>query len=211
MPDSTDNFTNQFTFLNYSSPGQSALHRRAVKSHISSKYRIGVRLQTQTRYALPQRTSPAGPETPKPKRPRNEKAPPCIAISSPSLGSAQLPSPLEVGFSGTRADPFTSFPGQVTPCSSRALDYFVQGMSPVVEPLVLAMNMPNPLMVWMYPLAMSHESGYHSVVALSLGYLEKRLTPAARASTEVIYHRCKPCHSCELTCLTSKVHQMMVC
>src|ERR1700712_1337680 len=107
------------------------------------------------------------------------------------ISHRERPSPLEVGFSGTRAGPFKSVAGQVTPCAPHALEYFFRGISPLMEPLLRAMNIPNAFMIWMYPLIMSHESAYYSVVALSQAYLENILTPAVRASPEVIYHRYK--------------------
>ncbi len=60
-----------------------------------------------------------------------------------------------------------------------------------MEPLLLAVNMANPLLIWMFPLIMSHESAYHGAVALSQAYLEKRQAPSSIPSTEVIYHRRK--------------------
>lgn len=64
MAATTDDMAHTFTFLNYNTPEQSASHRRAVKSHISSKYRTAIRQHAEPRYALPQRLAfkPATPD-----------------------------------------------------------------------------------------------------------------------------------------------------
>ena len=191
MPNSRGNLANGFTFLNYSNPDHNAHHRRAVKSHISSKYRTSVRKQTQTRYALPLKNGQAEAEFEKPRPQQDGPSSPRTAIVPPRLGSARTPSPLEASFSGMRVNPFTSLPGEITPCVARALDYYVQGISALLEPLLVALDMPNPLMVWVYPLILSHESLYHGVVALSQACLENALRPMVNASAEVIFHRGK--------------------
>lgn len=192
----------RFTFLNYNTPTHSASHRRAVKSHISSKYRTAVRQQAHPRYALPQRDdrsegssrSVQGDETPTDESRRKKKE----GTNSPSTPSTPqnyswppTPSPLQIAFLGTRVDPFRSFPGQQTPCVVGALDYYTQVLSPLHQPLLVAVSLVNPMMSWALPVILSHESAFHAGVALSQAYLEMRQDPTARPSQEVGFHRYK--------------------
>lgn len=196
MASSNNASANSFTFLNYHDPKHNASHRKTVKSHISSKYRTAVRQQAQPRYALPRRIGPlptspdaAGDELVIATRVHKRDTDPYTPDSSP--GMPWTPSPLEINFHGIRVDPFRSFPGQQTPCVTNALDYYTQEISPLMEPLLLAVHMVNPLMVWIYPLVLSDESSFHGAVALSQAYLEKRQDPSARLSSEVVFHRRK--------------------
>ncbi|KAJ9611509.1 hypothetical protein H2200_004693 [Cladophialophora chaetospira] len=191
MPKAQDNTTTEFTFLNYDNPDHNVSHRKAVKSHVSGKYRTNVRLQTHPRYALPHRGSLPENEATR-ARPRRNPRPASPILPEVSTRQWHRPlSPVEVGFSGFRVDQFKSFPGQITPCVPKALDYYTQAISPMMEPFLLAVGMANPLMIWMYPLILSHESAYHSAVALSQASLEKRHAPTAIASLEVLHHRRK--------------------
>ncbi|OAL33333.1 hypothetical protein AYO20_07344 [Fonsecaea nubica] len=193
MPPTTkQDVTKTFTFLNYDNPDHSASHRRLVKSHISSKYRAAVRQQTQPRYALPHHASKGSEQDSLPKHTHKRTHSSLESQDeSPDRPLSRPPSPLEVSFSGTRMDPFKSWPGQETPGVTRALDYYTQAISPLMQPLFLTFNMANPLMVWMYPLILSHGSAYHAAVAMSQAYLEKSQAPSATASSEVTFHRRK--------------------
>nr|KAK5440906.1 hypothetical protein LTR18_007510 [Exophiala xenobiotica] len=100
-----------------------------------------------------------------------------------------VPSPVEFSFNGLRNDPFNSLPGKYTNCVPGALDYYTQVLGPLHEPLLVAVNMVNPMMTWMFPLLLKHESAFHGAIALSQAYLEKRQNPAAKLSSEVAFHR----------------------
>ncbi|OQU97346.1 Fungal specific transcription factor domain-containing protein [Cladophialophora immunda] len=191
MPAARHKVANAFTFLNYDNPDHSASHRRLVKSHISSKYRAAIRQQAQPRYALPHQAKNGEEQDSQPNSRRKRTQTSLESDASPICRWSRAPSPLEVSFSGTRADPFRSLPGQETPCVTQALDYYTQAISPLMQPLFLTVKMANPLMVWMYPLILSHESAYHCAVALSQAYLEKSRAPTGKASAEVTFHRRK--------------------
>ncbi|KAJ4512159.1 hypothetical protein HRR83_006123 [Exophiala dermatitidis] len=194
-PDETS--PKRFTFLNYNTPNHSASHRRAVKSHISSKYRTAVRQQSHPRYALPRRhdrsesSSRLSQEAGEPSdTQRLETKTGAESPSPPEDPSWQLiPSPVKIGFSGTRVDPFNSFPGQQTPCVVGALDHFTQVLSPLHQPLLVAVNLVNPMMSWAFPLILSHEAAFHAGIALSQAYLESRQDPTIKPSAEVGFHR----------------------
>ena len=197
-----------FTFLNYDTPKHSAIHRRAVKSHISSKYRTARRQQAEPRYALPQRLAlqPPPVETPDTTSlslKTNRRSPRTPLIERRRVQQQSISSPLTINFHGLRADPFHSLPGQQTPCVTSALDYYVQVLSPLHEPLLLAVNMVNPMMTWAFPLIISHESAYHAAVALSQAYLEKRGSPTSPPSQEVDFHRRKA-----VTILRERLHEL---
>ncbi|EXJ81164.1 hypothetical protein A1O3_07454 [Capronia epimyces CBS 606.96] len=178
-----------FTFLLYNTPTHSAHHRRAVKSHVSSKYRTAVRLRQQAlaRHALYHHDDRV--EDP---RPNTEEVGPAVderrGLTSSPL---QKSSPLKMGFGGTRIDPFNSYPGQQTPCVAGALDYYTQVLSPLHQPLLVAVNVANPTMSWAFPVIMSHESAFHAAVALSQAYLEKARCSTASPSQEIYFHRYK--------------------
>ncbi|KIW38266.1 uncharacterized protein PV06_09247 [Exophiala oligosperma] len=202
MANSNDNAANSFTFVDYqNTPNHSASHRRAVKSHISSKYRTSVRQQKQPRYALPQRSPLAaneaagrgseGSEVSSVDRRRLKRSQTQSPATPQTLSFLQTPSPLEMNFNGIRTDPFDVLPGQRTPCVRTALDYYTQVLSPLHEPLLMAMNTVNPMMTWVYPLILNHESAFHGAVALSQAYLEKRQNPIMPFSREVDFHRRK--------------------
>ncbi|OAP61427.1 hypothetical protein AYL99_03630 [Fonsecaea erecta] len=191
MPAAKHQVSNAFTFLNYDNPDHSASHRRLVKSHISSKYRASIRQQTQPRYALPCQARNAQDQDSLPKSRRKKPQTSPQSDGSSSCRWSRAPSPLEVGFGGIRMDPFRSLPGQATPCVSQALDYYTQKISPLMQPLFQTIKMANPLMIWMFPLILSHESAYHGAVALSQAYLEKCRAPTREASAEVKFHRRK--------------------
>ncbi|KIV77077.1 hypothetical protein PV11_08913 [Exophiala sideris] len=196
---SKDNSENSFTFLNYNTPKHSASHRRAVKSHISSKYRTAIRQQAQPRYALPQR-SPEGVSS-SPTKTEDEEASlilrrrPRKALSgspvTPEELEARFPSPLQHGFNGLRVDPFGVLPGPQTPCVANALDYYVQVITPLHEPLLVALNGANPMRSWVFPLILQHKTAFHAAVALSQAYFEKAHAPGAPLSHEVGFHRQK--------------------
>ncbi|KAK5064744.1 hypothetical protein LTR84_000578 [Exophiala bonariae] len=200
MSPTPDPTTNAFTFLNYDSPGHNASHRRAVKSHISSKYRTAVRQQAQPRYALPHRATPesittltrAGSEqttSPKPKR----RKPTPVSQPEPDdlnrIHQSAITSTLPLISGALRTDPFNSLPGRQTPCVAGALDYYIKILSPLQEPLQLTIGMTSPLMSWVFPVFISHESAYHGAVALSQAYMEKQRFPMSRPSAEVGFHR----------------------
>ncbi|KAL6243300.1 hypothetical protein RBB50_009852 [Rhinocladiella similis] len=200
MANSNDNAANSFTFVDYqNTPKHSASHRRAVKSHISSKYRTSVRQQNQPRYALPQRSPSGANEAAGEGREASEavsvvrRRPRRSHTQSPAtpqtLTFSQIPSPLEMNFNGIRTDPFDALPGTRTPCVTTALDYYTQVLSPLHEPLLMAMNTVNPMMTWVFPLLLKHESAFHGAVALSQAYLEKRQNPILPFSQEVDFHR----------------------
>ncbi|KEF61286.1 uncharacterized protein A1O9_02851 [Exophiala aquamarina CBS 119918] len=198
MADTTDRNAQAFTFLNYNTPSHSASHRRAVKSHISSKYRTAVRQQAEPRYALPQRlafeTLPADVvdhRTTAPVRKRKRSSPESQQIGLRKLAQPPILSPITTISAGFRTDPFDSLPGERTPCVTRALDYYVNVLSPLQEPLRLTLNMVNPLMTLIFPLIVSNQSTYHGAVALSQAYLEKNYSPTSRPSPEVDFHRQK--------------------
>lgn len=200
MASSKENSDNAFTFLNYNTPNHSASHRRAVKSHISSKYRTAVRQQAQPRYALPQRSPGEGSSSPAKTeddeasvvvRRRPRKSHPSSPATPEEVTTPRLPSPFEVGFSGLRADPFGVLPGPQTPCVANALDYYVQVITPLHEPLLVALNGANPMMSWVFPLILQHRTAFHAAVALSQAYFEKAHAPTARLSQEVGFHRQK--------------------
>ncbi|KAK5240732.1 hypothetical protein LTR40_013629, partial [Exophiala xenobiotica] len=192
-----DNAANSFTFVDYhDTPNHNASHRRAVKSHISSKYRTAVRQQTQPRYALPQRSTLGASATDGVdgdvpvavrRRPRTSRTTSPITPQGYTL--LPVPSPVEFSFNGLRNDPFNSLPGKYTNCVPGALDYYTQVLGPLHEPLLVAVNMVNPMMTWMFPLLLKHESAFHGAIALSQAYLEKRQNPAAKLSSEVAFHR----------------------
>ena len=191
MSQSKDSFTKDFTFLNYENSDHSASHRRAVKSHISSKYRTGVRLQTKSRYALPNKSRRADEGNSKSKSLQKISSSLVLPALSPQPQQTPSPSPLEIGFRGTRVDPFQSLPGQETSCVPHALDYYTQVMSPMMDPLLRAVNVANPLTAWMFPLMLANEGAYHGGIALSQAYLENMRMPGARPSPETMYHRRK--------------------
>ncbi|KIW89748.1 uncharacterized protein Z519_09905 [Cladophialophora bantiana CBS 173.52] len=191
MPVAKYKVADAFTFLNYDNPDHNASHRRVVKSHISSKYRAAIRQQTQPGYALPHQNPNNKVKNPAPKRRRKRTQ---TSLESDPVQDHRwscAPSPLQVSFSGMRTDPFRFLPGQETPCVARALDYYTQAISPSMQPLFLAVNMSNPLTVWIYPLILSHESAYHGAVALSQAYLEMSQAPTRKPSLEVAFHRRK--------------------
>ncbi|KIW51946.1 hypothetical protein PV05_10615 [Exophiala xenobiotica] len=202
MANSDDNAANSFTFVDYhDTPNHNASHRRAVKSHISSKYRTSVRQQTQPRYALPQRaplgataTNGVGGEgsVVVRRRPRTSRTTSTITPQGHTL--PPVPSPVEINFNGFRNDPLNAFPGKHTNCVPGALDYYTQVLGPLHEPLLVAVNMVNPMMTWMFPLLLKHESAFHGAIALSQAYLEKRQNPAAELSQEVAFHRRRAVH-----------------
>lgn len=193
-----ENSDNNFTFLNYNTPNHSASHRRAVKSHISSKYRNSVRQLAQPRYALPHRCLvEASPTKTEPdeslsiQRKRNKNSPTSPWKPAENIRWQQLPSPLETSFSGIRVDPFDSLPGPQTPIVRIALDHYVQVISPLQDPWLVAINLVNPMMTWMFPLIQKHEGAFHGAVALSQAYFEKRQDPTAGPSPQVAFHRQK--------------------
>ncbi|EXJ66102.1 uncharacterized protein A1O5_10717 [Cladophialophora psammophila CBS 110553] len=191
MPVAKYKVADAFTFLNYDNPDHSASHRRVVKSHISSKYRAAIRQQTQPGYALPHQTANNKVKDSVPKRRCKRTHTSLESDPAQDRRWSCAPSPLQVSFSGTRTDPFRLLPGQETPCVARALDYYTQAISPSMQPLFLAVNMGNPLTVWIYPLILSHESAYHGAVALSQAYLEMCQAPTRKPSLEVTFHRRK--------------------
>lgn len=198
MADTTDHNAQTFTFLNYNTPSHSASHRRAVKSHISSKYRTAIRQQAEPRYALPQRlafetsrTNVVDVRTTSPVRKRKRSSPGSQLVGLRKLPQPPIPSPLTTISAGLRTDPFDSLPGERTPCVTGALDYYVNVLSPLQEPLRLTLNMVNPLMTLIFPLIISNQSTYHGAVALSQAYLEKNYSPTSRPSPEVDFHRQK--------------------
>ena len=185
----------KFTFLNYDSPDHNASHRKKVKAHISSKYRTTVRKDSEPRYALPQRLL-------YPSQPADD---PGDESGNGSAGSARkkkkqrldlelrrrLPSPLEVGFTGTRVDPFTRLPGQETPCVLNAVDYYAHVLSPLYKPMLLALNVVNPVLDWTFPLFLKHEDAFHAVIAVAQTYMERSRAPTSVPSKEVQFHRWK--------------------
>lgn len=195
-----DHTPHAFTFLNYHTPRHNASHRRVVKSHISSKYRTAVRQQAQPRYALPQRATPeslptkAGKEQPvSPSLKRRISSPPEHQAEAMRAIQQQpvIASTLSLVSGALRTDRFDSLPGRRTPCVSAALDYYVNVISPLQEPLQLTVKMTSPLMSWGFPLIVSRESAYHGAVALCQAYLEKNSSPNSRPSAEVDFHRQK--------------------
>ncbi|KIX09471.1 uncharacterized protein Z518_00551 [Rhinocladiella mackenziei CBS 650.93] len=195
MATSSERTTTPFTFLYYDTPKHGASHRRTVKSHISSKYRTAIRQQTKPRYALPRRSSfeDDGFRHPISTPMRRTKKTTHVMRQNEVVKLSQRPIPLllETGFSGTRVDPFNSFPGQQTPCVTNAIDFYTHVISPLQEPLLLAFNMVNPMMTWMFPLILQHESAFHGAVALSQAYFEKSQAPTAMPSEEILFHRRK--------------------
>lgn len=198
MATTPDHTTHAFTFLNYHTPRHNASHRRAVKSHISSKYRTAVRQQAQPRYALPQRAAPeslptkAGNEQPVSPSLKRKISSPKPKYPAEDLGVFQqsaIASTLSLVSEALRTYTFASLPGRRTPCVSAALDYYVNVLSPLQEPLQLTVKMTSPLMSWGFPLIVSHESAYHGAVALSQAYLERNSSPNSRPSAEVDFHR----------------------
>ncbi|KAI1613992.1 hypothetical protein EDD37DRAFT_474536 [Exophiala viscosa] len=197
---SKENNENSFTFLNYNTPNHSASHRRAVKSHISSKYRTTIRQQAQPRYALPQRSPDGALSSPTKSeddeaslilRRRPKKSLACSPVAPEELNTHFLPSPIQQSFSGLRVDPFGVLPGPQTPCVANALDYYVQVITPLHEPLLVALNGANPMKSWVFPLILQHKTAFHAAVALSQAYFEKAQAPTAQLSQEVGYHRRK--------------------
>lgn len=198
MAATPDHTSHIFTFLNYNTPSHSASHRRVVKSHISSKYRTAIRQQAEPRYALPQRlafepspTKVGNDQTTSPGQKRKKPLQEPQQVDVRKLPRPPILSPLATVSAGLRTDPFDSLPGQRTPCVTGALDYFVNVLSPLQEPLLRTVGMGNPLMIWDFPLILSHESTYHGAVALSQAYLEKQYSPMSRPSPEVDFHRQK--------------------
>lgn len=196
MAPTPDLTTRDFTFLNYNTPGHNASHRRAVKSHISSKYRTAIRQQAQPRYALPQRATPdslparagSGQAT-SPKAKRRKASPASQPDEVTEMQQSAMASSLSLVSGALRTDPFDSLPGRQTPCVAGALDYYVKILSPLQEPLQLTIGMTSPLMSWVFPVFISHEGAYHGAVALSQAYLEKQRSPTSRPSAEVGFHR----------------------
>lgn len=204
MARSDEESAQNFTFLNYHTPKHNASHRRVVKSHISSKYRTAIRQQAEPRYALPQRpagdvsftsTGPDDTTSLLPKRAKqvyhhhhHHHHSDNTLVHRPVYLKPTI-SPLTISFSGLRTDPFDSLPAQRTPCVTSALDYYVQVLSPLHEPLLTALNLVNPMMTLLFPLIISHPGAYHAAVALSQAYFEKRSAPTADLSSEVHFHR----------------------
>ncbi|EXJ78739.1 hypothetical protein A1O1_09141 [Capronia coronata CBS 617.96] len=196
-PDHTSH--QRFTFLNYNTPTHSASHRRAVKSHISSKYRAAIRQKTHSRYALPHHDE--GSEglssitqedrTQKDEQRRKVKTYSESPSTLPGLSWHSAPFPLNIGFSGTRVDPFSSLPGQQTPCVVGALDYYTNVLAPLHQPMLVVVNQVNPTMSWALPVILSHDSAFHGAIALSQAYLEKHQNLTTKPSQEVRFHRHK--------------------
>lgn len=192
--------SSKFTFLNYDSPDHNASHRKVVKGHISSKYRTAVRKHTEPRYALPQRylySSQPGSELgetdgnePTNSARRKRKQPQDLMIVAEAI-NRRPPSLLEIGFTGTRVDPFNALPGQGTPGVPIAMDYYTQVHTPLFKPMFLALNVVNPMLTWTIPLVRNHEDAFHAIIAMALTSVGRARAQTSSPSKEVQFHRWK--------------------